>query len=395
MRLESFEENAPGELVRISSDGRERSAFLPNPLPPELTLDYALFNRLGEAERALGELNGLGHLLHNPHLLIRPFMQREAIASSRIEGTVTNLEQLMLFDADETAPAIPADAFEVRNYVFALEYALSFMDERDVSSSFIRELHQLLLQGVRGDSHHPGQYRQVQVYISDRTLSSARFVPPPPTDVPHLIDDLVRFLQEPSDIPPLVRIALAHYQFETIHPFEDGNGRVGRLLITYLLCRWGLLDKPLLYISGFFEQHREHYIDGLLRVSQEATWNEWVEFFLNGVHEQAQDGLWRCRRLLDLREHYRAMFQSGKQTGMLMLIDSLFKWPVTNLKQIGAYVELPRVTAQRYVAQLVESGILREVTGRQRDRVYAAQAVVDTLSKKIDDLPPLSEHVGL
>jgi Fic family protein len=394
MRPEAFEPNAPGELARIGSNGPERLAFLPNPLPPELKLDYALLNRLGEAERALGELNGLGHLLHNPHVLIRPFMQREAIASSRIEGTVTNLEQLMLFDADETAPAIPPDAFEVRNYVTALEYALGPMQDRPISSSLIRELHQLLLRGVRGDNHHPGQYRKVQVYISDRTLTKARFVPPP-TDVPHLIDDLIRFLEDPSDIPPLIRIALAHYQFETIHPFEDGNGRVGRLLITCLLCRWKLIDKPLLYISGFFEEHREHYIDGLLSVSQSATWNDWVSFFLNAVQKQAEDGLWRCRRLLDLREHYRAMFQSGKQTGLLTLIDSLFEWPVMSTRQIEERLRTPRQTAQRYVAQLVDYGVLEEITGRQRDRVYAAHAVVDTLSKPIDKLPPLTEHVGL
>ncbi len=387
MRQESFKSSAPGTLGRIGSNGGERWAFLPNPLPPELTLDFSLVNHLGEAERALGRLNGLGHLLHNPHLLIRPFMQREAIASSRIEGAVTNLEQLMLFEADETAPAIPADAFEVRNYVYALEYALNQMEDRPVSSSFLRELHQLLLEGVRGDSHHPGQYRQLQVYISDRALNGARFVPPPPTDIPFLIDDLVQFLETPSEIPPLIRIALAHYQFETIHPFEDGNGRVGRLLITYLLCRWGLLDKPLLYISGFFERHRERYIDGLLSVSQTGAWTEWIKFFLDGVAVQAHDGLVRCRRLLDLREHYRKMFQTGKQTGMLVLIDSLFEWPITSTRQIDERLDLPRQSAQRYVSHLTEKGIMLEITGRQRDRVYAAGAIIDTLSKNIDDLP--------
>ena len=395
MRQESFAPESPGTLIRLGSSGGERWAFSPNPLPPELTLDYALMNRLAEAERALGTLNGLGHLLHNPHLPIRPFMQREAIASSRIEGTVTDLEQLMLFDADETAPAIPADAFEVRNYVYALGYALNLMDDRSVSSSFLRELHQLLLDGVRGDKHHPGQYRQLQVYISDRALSGARFVPPPPTDVPFLIDDLVHFLEAPSEIPPLIRIALAHYQFETIHPFEDGNGRVGRLLITYLLCRWNLLNKPLLYISGFFERHRERYIDGLLNVSQTAAWTEWIAFFLDGVAAQARDGLARCQRLLDLRERYRAMFQTGKHTGMLVLIDSLFEWPVTSTRQIDERLNLPRQSAQRYVSHLTEKGIMLEITGRQRDRVYVATAIIDTLSKNLDDLPPLESKEAI
>lgn len=381
MRHDRFTEDAPGELVRISQQGREQWAFLPAPLPPKWEPTLESVNLLVAAERALGALNGLGAMLPNPHLMIRPFLQREAVASSRIEGTVTGLKQLMLFEADESEAPDPADAREVGNYVRALTYGLEQPPDRAITSALIRELHQLLMDDVRGGDRNPGRFRQKQVYISGRGTEGARIVPPPPTDVPTLIDNLTTFVVTPSNLPDLVRIALIHYQFETIHPFEDGNGRIGRLLMSLLLCRWGLLWKPLLYLSGYFESHREEYIDGLLSVSQEGAWDRWIKLCLNAVTSQAKDGLDRSRQLLDLREQYRAHFQSGKQAGLLPVIDNLFNWPTTSVKLLEERLNIPRFSAQRYVTALVAEGVLTELTGRSRNRIFGALEVIRILSE--------------
>jgi Fic family protein len=379
VRAEAFSDAASGELVRISREGVEQWAFLPRPLPPAWEPDLATVGRLIAAERALGALNGLGRRLPNPHLLIRPFLRREAVASSRIEGTVTDLKQLLLFEADETTVANPADAREVGNYVAALEYGLDQPPDRSLSTALIKELHALLMRDVRGGEHNPGRFRTKQVYISGRGREGARFVPPPPTDVPVLIDGLAAFIAEPSPLPELVRVALVHYQFETIHPFEDGSGRLGRLLMSLLFSRWGLLDKPLLSLSGYFERHREAYIDGLLAVSQQGAWDAWIALCLDAIAEQARDGLERSNRMLDLREAYRARYQTGRQTGMLAVIDDLFVWPTATVRQIEERLAIPRFTAQRYVTALVEEGILIEITGRRRNRVFAAHEAIDIL----------------
>ncbi|MEA2523171.1 MAG: hypothetical protein QOF73_398 [Thermomicrobiales bacterium] len=381
VRREQFTANAPGELVRISQDGKEQWAVLPASLPPAWRPDLSVINRLVFAERALGALNGLGEMLPNPHLLIRPFLQREAVASSRIEGTLTDLQQLMLFEADETAAPETGDAREVGNYVRALTYGLTQPPDRSISPALIRELHHLLMDDVRGGDRNPGRFRQRQVFISGRGAEGMSFVPPPPTDVPVLIDQLAKFVDESSELPELVRIALVHYQFETIHPFEDGNGRVGRLLMSLLLCRWGLLRKPLLYLSGYFEQNREAYINGLLAVSQQGAWDPWIDLCLDAVTIQARDGLERSRRLLDLRDRYRAHVQTGKQAGVLPVIDSLFEWPTTTVKQLEERLDMPRFSAQRYVTALSEQGVLVELTGRQRNRVFAAHEVIRILSE--------------
>lgn len=381
MRPDEFRNSASGELVRISTAAdREQWAFLPDPLPPDWQPSFAVVNQIVDAERALAALNMLGQMLPNPHLLIRPFLQREAVASSRIEGTVTDLQELMLFEADETTTADNSDAREVGNYVRALEYGLAQPPDRSLSPALIKEMHALLMTDVRGADRRPGQFRNLQVYISGRSGRGARFVPPPPGDVPLLIDDLAKFIASQSEIPELVRIALVHYQFETIHPFENGNGRIGRVLMTMLLSRWGLLHKPLLYLSGYIEKNRDAYIDGLLNVSQNGDWGAWISFCLQIVAVQSADGVQRGRQLLDLRERYRARFQSGKRAGVLPLIDDLFTWPTTTVRQIEERLEIPRFSAQRYVTTLVEEGILREITGRQRNRVFAAIDVVNILS---------------
>lgn len=305
MRREGFAPGAPGTLVRTDEGAW---AFVPNPLAPTFSYDESLVKLLTDATLALGKLDGVAQTLLDPHLLVGPFLRREAVASSRIEGTVTNLEQLLLFEESHRLPDTPGDVREVANYVQALEYGLRRPPERPISLGLIREMHQVLMHDVRGGRHGPGQFRRVQNLIGQRgqRVADARFVPPPPTELPRLLDDFERFIAGPSELSPLIRLAFAHYQFEAIHPFEDGNGRLGRLLIALLLGEWGIVGQPLLSVSRYFDHHRDAYIDGLLAVSQRGDWRGWVELFLTAVLTQAEDALTRSRRLLDLRERYRA-----------------------------------------------------------------------------------------
>jgi Fic family protein len=266
--------------------------FLPDPLPPRLPLDLPLARQLSEADQALGELAGVGRMLPNPHLLIRPFLSREAVLSSRIEGTVTRLDQLFLFEAQPEEVHHPADAEEVRNYVRAVEHGLTQVRRgAPFTLQLLREVHQILLSGVRGGERRPGQIRSCPVLLGQagQTYEEARFIPPCHTALDPLLRDFVRFLREDRTLPVVLQLALMHYQFETIHPFNDGNGRVGRLLITLMLCERGCLPEPLLYLSAFFERHRQEYYDRLLEVSRRGAWNDWLLFFAGGVAEQAHD----------------------------------------------------------------------------------------------------------
>jgi Fic family protein len=393
MRRESFLENAPGQLVPVTLTEidpvdytprvQKSWAFLPDPLPNELHLGGGLDQRLEAAAQAIGTLNGLATLLTNSYLLIRPFLRREAVASSRIEGTVADLRQLVLFEeSEETAPP-DSDVHEVYNYVRALEYGLRRPTDRSITESLIREMHRLLMEGVRGGHRAPGDYRQGQVYIGQQGtgIESARFVPPPGTEVPLLMHDLERYIVEPSTLPKLVRIALIHYQFETIHPFEDGNGRTGRLLIPLLLQQWNLLSRPLLYLSDYFERERRAYVDGLLAVSQRGDWEGWVGIFLDAVRFQADDAVKRGQRLLSLREEYRRRYQGKRPARALDAIDGLFETPTLTIKGLAERLEIPYSSALNVVTTLAADGVLIEATGRKRERVYLAAEILAILSQ--------------
>ena len=285
MRREDFTSDAPGGIIQ-STLGYE--AFIPNVLPPELPLTWPLVRAMSDADRAVSELAGVARNLPNPHLLINPFLRREAVLSSRIEGTQASLSDLFVFEASERSEAPQSDVEEVVNYIHALEYGLYVIRQgRRISLALLKEMHELLLKGVRGQDKSPGQFRTKQNWIAEgsRRLENARFVPPPVPQMYDALDALERYIQSPSDLPPLIRLALVHYQFETIHPFEDGNGRIGRLLITLLLCAEGLLPEPLLYLSAYFERHRDEYVDRLLGVSQSNEWEDWITFFLTGIAE--------------------------------------------------------------------------------------------------------------
>jgi len=407
MDPESFRTSPAGRLIQVTGIGSGAQAssywaYAPHPLPPPIEWTADLMSVLSEADRALGELAGLGRSLPNPHLLIRPFMRREAVLSSRIEGTRASLSDLYAYEAaqpmggrhgaaeSDAVPIpgeLPADVREVANYVRALEYGLERLAGLPLSLRLFREMHGHLLQGVRGETQTPGEFRRSQNWIGPPgcTLNDATYVPPPVVEMAEGLDALEKFLHAPSHLPPLLRLGLIHYQFEAIHPFLDGNGRIGRLLVTLLLRAWDLLPEPLLYLSAFFEAHRAEYYDYLFGVSQAGAWDRWLAFFLRGVTEQARDAVARARRLQALRERYRGQLQSGRMAArLLQLVDLLFAQPVITARQVEAALAVDFPTALRYVNQLVEAGLLREITGKARNRVYRADELLQTIETPVN-----------
>lgn len=359
-------------------------AYIPNPLPPRLRWTDELVEALTRAQTSVGRLAGVGQTLVNPHLLINPFKRREAVLSSRIEGTQASLSDLFLFEAAPLPEPRVRDVREVRNYVRALEHGLQRISEFPLSLRLIRELHAVLLEGVRGDHHTPGEFRRSQNWIGPAgcTLNEATFVPPPPTELSGCLDEFEKYIRAPSRLPPLVRSALIHYQFEAIHPFLDRNGRIGRLLITLLLCIEGLLPQPLLYLSAYFEANRQAYYDHLLRISQAGRWTEWVLFFLMGVHEQARDAIARSNRLIALHEEFRTRCHMPRGSALLLkLVDRLFELPAMSASGAQELLGVTFRSAQNNIEKLVKLGILREVTGQRRNRLYIADAIIAAIEQ--------------
>lgn len=379
MRGEDFGENAPGKLLRAHGNTvGDYWTFVPDPLPQSMGLDADTVNLLATAERAVGELNGIGRMLPNPHLLIRPFLRREAVLSSRIEGTVTNLEQLLLFEAEPANRSTSPDVREVINYVRAMEYGLRRLENLPVSLRLIREVHEHLMEGVRGQSNNPGEFRAIQNYIAgpSQSIQQARYVPPPVPEMNQALIDLERFIHTSTEIPFLVQLALIHYQFEAVHPFEDGNGRIGRLLLSLLMCEREYLSQPLLYLSGYLERNRDVYMDCLLRVSQRGDWLSWVNFFLEGVSSQARDAISRTGQLMNLWQDYRSRLQLARSSSLtLQLVDLLFATPAVTAPYVENQLGVTQASARRTIERLEKDGILQEATGQRRNRVYIATEV--------------------
>jgi len=381
-----FQNSPSGKLVR-AIDGHW--AFLPNPLPPKLDWSDALVSLTSKADLALGTLSGLGENLPNPHLLIYPFVRKEAVLSSRIEGTQSSLSDLLLFEA--TKAEKQRDVKEVQNYVHATEYGLKRLEELPLSLRLIRELHAILMEGVRGERATPGEFRQSQNWIGPPgcTLNDATFVPPPVAEMNEALDQLEKFLHAATQLPPLVELAVIHYQFETIHPFLDGNGRIGRLLVTLFLCERSILNKPLLYLSAFFERHRQEYYDRLLEVSQRGAWRQWLEFFLQAVVNQSDDAVRRARRLLDLhRTYHQISLRKRLPPTAVELVELIFVKPVLNTRVVEDYLKVTFPAAQKAIKALMEEGILAEITGGKRNKAYAAKKILEILE---EETPSLTE----
>lgn len=320
-------------------------------------------------------------------------MRKEAVLSSQIEGTQASLDQLVLFELDpQTEQQVP-DVREVSNYVQALEYGLDRVRKLPLSTRLIREMHEHLLDGVRGQDKDPGQFRRIQVHIGpDREgIEHATYVPPPPgPELDGALTALEKFLHAPSMLPPVVRLALVHYQFEAIHPFIDGNGRIGRLLISLMLCHDAILPQPLLYLSAYFERHRREYYNRLQRVSTHGEWTEWITYFAQGVAYESMDAVDRIHNLGDLRARYIAGFQRARSPALtIQLIEHLFSQPAVTVSSVAQLLHITYRPAQKHVDRLVAAGILVEVTGQQRNRVYLAREILRAIQ---DPHPPPGGH---
>ncbi|MBU1050848.1 Fic family protein [Candidatus Bipolaricaulota bacterium] len=383
MNIKQFTDQSAGRVVQTE---RGYQAFVPNPLPPAFSWTPSAVALLSRADRALGELAGIGRALPNPHLLILPFARREAVLSSRIEGTQASLSDLFAYEAAPN-PDAAGDVREVFNYIRALEYGLARLDDLPLSLRLIREIHEQLMHGVRGEHSTPGEFRRSQNWIgpSGCLLNDATYVPPPVEEMRACLGDFEQFLYTRSDIPPLVQLALLHYQFEAIHPFIDGNGRVGRLVIIMLLCLWDLLPQPLLYLSAYFEANRQTYYDLLLSVTHRGTWEEWIRFFLEGVESQARDAISRSHRIQDLRRGYRMRFQTTQSSArLLQVVDLLFGAPILSVKQVKDALNVSFPSANRYIKQLQDAGIIREITGQTRNRLYKAEEILNVIDGPIN-----------
>ena len=353
-------------------------AFVPAPLPPrdpELTLDAEMLTLLSKADIALGRLDGAAEALPNPDLFVFMYVRKEAVLSSQIEGTQTSLLEVLEFEAEALEPEPGQDLVEVVNYIATLKYGLTRLDELPVSLRLIKEIHAKLMDGVRGSDKTPGEFRTSQNYIgvAGEPLSRARFVPPPPHEMWEALDNFEKFLHDPAPMPDLIRLGLAHAQFETIHPFLDGNGRVGRLLITFLLCERGILRRPLLYLSHYFKRYKTEYNDRLQAIRDAGAWEPWIKFFLQGVHDVSQEATGTARRISQMREQHRGLVVAtlGKRTDRgLKLLEHLYDVPVVTGTSVEKITGLSTPNANALIQSLAALGLLKEVTGRQRNRRY-------------------------
>jgi Fic family protein len=352
-----------GRLIPVSL-GSSDWAFVPNPLPRQWEIPSSLWPLLASAREELARLDGIGQALPDPQLLLRPLQQREAIRSSSLEGTHASAEELLLFELQPQEPQSTGDPVndwrEVWNYAEALRRGAELLQTLPLSLRLIREMHAVLLEGVRGRERAPGEFRRTQVHIG----ADKRYIPPPPNELNACLDDLERFLNDADEIDPLIRTYMAHYQFEAIHPFLDGNGRVGRALLSLTAFTWGGLSRPWLYVSPFFDRYKDDYFDALFAVSAEGDWSRWLALCLRGTIDCARDSVVRCTKLVSLRSAYHA--KADRSSGrMHAIIETLFSNPVIRITDVAANLNITYPTAKADVDKLVDHGILKTL-----DRAY-------------------------
>lgn len=379
-----------GSYIATTTSGETVRAYLPPPLPPAPPLDLprvlALFER---ANQALGRLDGMTAILPSTRLFVFMYVRKEALLSSQIEGTQSSLSDLLLFENQET-PLVPLDDVqEVSNYIAAMNHGLKRLaDGFPLSLRLIKEMHRELLAKGRGSSKQPGEFRRTQNWIGGTRPGNAAFVPPPPEHVLKCMGDLERFLHERKTYPALIRAALAHVQFETIHPFLDGNGRLGRLLITLMLCEEGSLKEPILYLSLFFKTHRARYYELLQQVREKGDWEAWLEFFLEGVTETSEQGVGSARRLIALFDRDKDKISTLKRAAAsaLRVHGELQKAPLVSVPVAAKKLGISQPTIQKSLDHLVTLGIVREVTGRRRHRIYEYSSYLKILDEGTEPL---------
>jgi Fic family protein len=383
MDVERFKGSPTGRLIRTETG---YWGFAPNPLPPpgldEFSADFVAI--LSQADRGIGALKSLARLVPNPTLLVAPYVRKEAVQSSRIEGTQASLSDIFYYEASKEKPK-HADTLEVLNYVRAMNHGLSRLKELPLSLRLIREMHLRLMEGVRGEKMRPGEFRTSQNWIGSPgcSIAEAEYVPPPVPEMNEALGHWEEFLHREDTGVPLIKCALLHYQFGAIHPFLDGNGRVGRLLITLYLCEKGYLDHPVLYVSDFFERYREDYYALLLGVSRDGNWEAWLRYFIRAVAEQSRVAEETAHKILGLQRRYRQQAEKESVSAAgFQLLDMLFVNPFVSLPGVSDYLEITWPTAKASVERLVRLGILKEVTGRRRGRIYCAEELLRILAEQ-------------
>lgn len=381
MDAQQFTSASPGSLVGIQAEWGPDVAFLPNPLPPNWEFPASLWPLLADTRHQMGLLEGLGRTIPNPTILLRPLLRREAIQSSALEGTFASAEQLLLFELDPTAPKSADDPInehlEVDNYRRALQHGID--SPLPICWRLVRELHEILLSNVCGRDRAPGQFRRIQVGIG-----GARFIPPPPSKIDEPLAKLERYINaSESEYDPLIDCFLVHYQFEAIHPFIDGNGRAGRLLLALMIQQQCEFSKPWLYLSGFFEAHREAYVQFLFDVSTRGNWTAWIEFCLQATLAQARDTINRCERILRLKDQYMARLREiGGSTRLTAIIDNVFDTPFIQITDIARKLEVHYQTAQADIDRLQQAKILVELPSL-RPRTFYAPEVFNVAYEKL------------
>ena len=372
-------------------------AFIPAPLPPEpdVIRDAELDELHFQASLALGKLDGATETLPNPDLFVFMYVRKEAVLSSQIEGTQASLIDVLEFETEKQRPGRPQDVKEVVNYVNAMNHGLERLSSLPVSLRLIREIHEQLLANVRGGHLSPGEFRTSQNWIGPAgcTLNEASFVPPPPHEMMAALGELERFIHDDAPVPPLLKVGMVHAQFETIHPFLDGNGRVGRLLITFLLCEKQILARPLLYLSYFFKKHRSDYYELLQRVRDHGEWEPWLKFFLRGIAAVAREATDKARRIVNMREEHRARIQDelGRAApNALTVLERLYERPIVSVNDVVEITGAAFATANRVVDALCGLGLLAETTGHSRNRVFAYEPYLRLFSDNQTDAPPLA-----
>jgi Fic family protein len=373
-----------GRFVTVAHGDETVRAYVPPPLPPTPSIELTrLIPLIEQASRALGRLDGITSILPAPPLFLFMYVRKEALLSSQIEGTQSSLSDLLLFENDEIPLAAIDDVQEVSNYVAAMQYGLKRLgDGFPLSLRLIREIHDILLRKGRGSSKQPGEFRRTQNWIGGTRPGNALYVPPPPNELPACLDNFEKFLHD-EKTPTLIRAALAHVQFESIHPFLDGNGRLGRLLITFMLCADGVLKEPMLYLSLYFKMRRQQYYDLLQAVRERGDWETWIEFFLAGVLETATESTETARQLLALFEEDRARIRTlGRSAAsMLQVHDLLQRQPIIGIVPSSRKLKVTHPTVMKAIANLQKLGIVNEVTGKRRGRLFAYTRYMNILNR--------------
>jgi Fic family protein len=389
LKPEFFSSNPNGRLVPTRIHLVPYLAFVPDPLPPEILFDRELVYLIAKSQAAISELSGIARNLQNPTLMVQPFIHREAVFSSKIEGTHTEINDLYAYEAKKktkgsTDTRSSNDHREVANYVKALDFGLEEIKHKPVDLDLICQLHEILLKDVRGSGTRLGCFRETQGYIGPSdSPDDAIFFPPPVSEMRHALGDFEKYILAGNQYPELLKIAIIHYQFETIHPFEDGNGRIGRLINTLLMVQWKQLPSPLLYLSAFFEKHREKYYQHLLEVSQKGAWRDWIIFFLTGIIEQSQDAQIRAKQLIELREQWiKILAKVGASTRVVQIIDYLFISPSVSVSMIEKFLGVTNRTARKYVEFLTKIRILELSEPKDYAKEYIAREILNIIGSK-------------